>query len=365
MGVGATARAVSENWLQLARNPIFATFANALGVFAGLVGALYSDDIRSAFPFAWRHLDGIEWAALWFWVCFLIFALTFSSREWAVQKIDTESELRLSDLIRTMPPRGFVVEFANYYDKCSEAIAALSLIAAPKRDQIGPVIRLLLRNIATLAQRFDGKSGDIYAANLMLVWKSPAEFRSADPAHLDPNINFVEPETNVEAMRILVLDSSLSASTEESEPMSPDSRIASINRFALPIPEDGRSRSADGKRWRVLPGAPVAFVEQEPNAYDDTVGLGKWFDQYGDFTESTRQAVEGYFGSEQTRRAIRSFACLPLTSPGAERLGVLNLHSDRPNILSAAGAPSQFYPLIRPLTVALAELVQKFLKTPA
>lgn len=352
-----------EGWLRVARDPIFATAANVLGVGAGLLGALYATEIRSA-SFHWKPADPIDWPAVIFWLSFVVFAFTFLSREWAVQNIEAESEKRLQDMIRTMPPRGFVVDFADYYDKCAAAVDALGKIhKQATREQISAVIRLLLRNIATLAQRYDARGGDQYSANLMLVWESKAAYEAANATRPALDVRFVEPEVNVAALRLLVLDETLSASTAEAEPLNPDGGLSSLKGFALPIPADSSSRSPDGRRWRVLPGAPLAFVEQELNAYDDTVRLGDWFERHGDFTQSTRQAVEGYFGSEQTRRSIRSFACLPLTTSNGLKLGVLNLHSNRPNILSAPGTPSQFYPLIRPLIATLADLVQRLLKT--
>jgi len=100
------------------------------------MGALYATEVRSAFPFHWKHLDTVEWAAVVFWLCFAIFALTFLSREWAVQNIAVESEERLQDMISTMPPRGFIVDFSDYYDQCAKAIGVLEEISIPTSDQI-------------------------------------------------------------------------------------------------------------------------------------------------------------------------------------------------------------------------------------
>src|SRR5882724_4148076 len=114
----AANEAIWTFWRALAVNPWFATLANALGVFAGLLGTLYTDDIRSAVPFEWAPSGFLSIHATLFWVCFLVFGITFLSRERAVERNRSEAERRLDQTIRTMPPRGFVTEFARYYEQC-------------------------------------------------------------------------------------------------------------------------------------------------------------------------------------------------------------------------------------------------------
>ena len=70
-------------WLSTARHPVFATFANLLGVFAGFLGALYTDDIRNAFPFYSGPYTGVSVHSIVFWTGFSVFALTFLSREYS------------------------------------------------------------------------------------------------------------------------------------------------------------------------------------------------------------------------------------------------------------------------------------------
>jgi len=161
-----------SGWLRLAKHPLFATVANALGVFAGLVGALYTDDVRNAFPFQWQNLGGLSSHAVAFWFSFLIFAFTFLSREWSVDRQRVESEKRLEETIRTMPPRGYVLEFARYFELCHKAVRALESEASPTREQIRPVVRIVLSSIAHLARRFDGAEGSMYAANIMLYFEN-------------------------------------------------------------------------------------------------------------------------------------------------------------------------------------------------
>jgi hypothetical protein len=111
-----------------------------------------------------------------------------------------------------------------------------------------------------------------------------------------------------------------------------------------------QGRQSSGKK-------PLAFFEQKPNAYNDTNEIGKWCRERGDFSESICQQVERYFTSPIASQAMRSFASLPITSRlDNVRLGVLNLHSSRANLLFGEGTPSQFFPLTQPFIGMLTDL---------
>jgi len=353
-------------WLKLARHPIFATIANALGVFAGLMGTLYTDDIRNAFPFQWQNLEAYSAHAIFFWISFLIFAFTFLSREWSVDKQRVESEKRLEETIRTMPPRGFVLEFARYFEQCHKAVRALEKEEKATREQIRPIVRVVLSSIAHLARRFDGAEGSMYAANIMLYYLNAQSWRDNSGVTSELSIKFVERDTATERLPVLVMDKTLSASTKSvPSGTQPDPDMNDLPDIALPVPnEDQGGRTDDGKRWRVLPGAPLTFFTLEPNAYQDTEELGKWCREHGDFSESVCSQVDQYFGQELAKSGIRSFASIPIASVDDKiAIGVLNLHCNRVGILNDPGAPSQFFPLVRPFTTLLADSLRKYLST--
>jgi len=363
--VQGAGKRLRKAWQILAARPWFTTLANVLGVFAGLLGTLYTDDIRAAFPFEWAPGGTLSVHALVFWSCFLIFAFTFVSRESAVEKGRIESERRLDQTIRTMPPRGFVAEFARYYEQCFKAVRALEKAPEAKRNQVVEVIRLILWSIASLARKYDAALDATYGANLMFYFESPrkwAEYSGGDISGL--KMLFVEPEIAFERMPVLVLANDLAAADFDGATAgNTDGFVERLDTVALPVISDGSARSTDGKRWRLLPGAPLAFFEQKPNAYNDTSEIGKWCRERGDFSESICQQVERYFSSPVARQAMRSFASLPVTSRlDNVRLGVLNLHSSRANLLFGEGAPSQFFPLTQPFIAMLADLVAQLLK---
>jgi len=361
--------------------------ANVLGVVAGILGSLYAPDILSAAfhlgnPFKPQTVD---WAATWFWGCLLIFGFSFLSREWAVQELQQESEKRLSqsyqtltETMATMPPRGFVLELGEYYTQCYRVVRALQR-TTPNGAQIEQVIQLILRSIASLARKFDAEHGACYGANVMLHFASPAAWSAFSGEEVGAlHVAFIEPDTDIRNLPVLVLQPRLSAQTEvqaqadaqvqtdvHGGQLGPDPALNGLRHFALPVLEHNHGRSADGKRYRVLPGAPLTFVVQEPNAYADSSQLGAWCRKNGDFSDSICQEVEAYFRQEPAATHFRSFASIPITSPlDGQRLGVLNMHSNRVRLLWKSETPSQFYPAILPLQSLLAELLAQLLSNP-
>jgi hypothetical protein len=101
--------------------------------------------------------------------------------------------------------------------------------------------------------------------------------------------------------------------------------------MALPVPHE--AQGGDG-RWKVLPGAPLAFVGEGTDGYADVAQLRDWFDKDADFSPSVRDEVITYFSGEGSMS--RSFVSRRLSFGGAN-LGVLNLHSNRPNLLGLLG----------------------------
>jgi len=253
--VALSIKQVWDWWLSTARHPVFATFANLLGVFAGLLGALYTDDIRSAFPFYSGPYTGVSIHSIVFWTGFSVFALTFLSREYSADKQRVASQEQLEDTIRTMPPRDFVVEFAQYYAQSHKAVRALNPPLAATEDEIRAAIRMVLSCIAQLARRFDAAQQFTYSANIKLYWPSVGEWQRYAGNDAKPNVKFAELEAAIDRIPLLILDTSLSATTSNSQPGDPDPALVLAADMALPVPGEGRNgRSEDARRWRVLPG---------------------------------------------------------------------------------------------------------------
>jgi hypothetical protein len=96
--------------------------------------------------------------------------------------------------------------------------------------------------------------------------------------------------------------------------------------------------------------------------------MKSWFDELGDFPASVRDEVYTYFNGPGA--SVRSFVSRGLTSNHGERLGVLNLHAGKPNLLGVidSGTPSpesvarrdEFLALMTPFLRELETAVELF-----
>ena len=117
-----------------------------------------------------------------------------------------------------------------------------------------------------------------------------------------------------------------------------------------------------GVRYKVFPGAPLAFTEREPSHYTDTAGLPRWCEVYDDFTRQIITSMAEFF----VKSPVRSFLSVPLfvlTDQGFDEdtvdpIGVLNIHSSQTGLLKGGGEPlTHFTSIIRPFQIFLVQLL--------
>src|SRR5690606_3099740 len=112
--------------------------------------------------------------------------------------------------------------------------------------------------------------------------------------------------------------------------------------FAMPVPL--MEYRADGELPTVLPGAVEAFCYPERMVkLADTSRLGAWFRSKSGFRPSLADKVEKYFSPGQ-RKEIHSLVSLPFGTSNNESeeyqdepFGVINIHSNRKDILKGEG----------------------------
>jgi len=345
------------------RSAVYAAFVSLLGVLAGVLGSLYTDDIKSAFPFVLTMSGPISMHAAFFWLCVILATFLFflAQRASEVQRRESESRLdqrseELVRLIRTMPPSDFLYAFRDIYQGCA---AALNTVAggSPTRDSVEKAIRVVCKGIATLARRFDGDSGQfVYAANVMRH-RPVSGLDASQLSEIRKRLMFCEPEADVSTLEgVLDLDLKLSTATRLAG-NEPDNQLKPL---ALPIPKV--QKTTDGK-WRVLPGAPLAFCQGAIDGYGDTSTLGEWCRNQG-FSHGIAQAVEGYFRERSS--TVKSFLSLPIKrfDDDTEIVGVLNIHRDRPNLLREKQPAEQFEPLVAPFQAILVQLLDMLEEKP-
>jgi hypothetical protein len=255
-----------------------------------------------------------------------------------------EAEIRLSDkandlanLIRTMPPEDFMELVGELNWRCAQIVASVDrdpLIV--ERSDLEETIRELLANVAVLAWKFDASPwNSAYAANIML-FRSCEGLDEKQRSDLLSRLKFCGDSHLEDLHGVLDLDQQLSAviTNDSMVGKRPDDSLAAL---ALPIPKTNQWINDDKTRWRVLPGAPFAYVKalalKKPliDLCRDSAGLADWCRKNGDFTPTVISQIGQYFDGGK----IASFASLPLQRPDPEApiVGVLNLHSNRKGFL--------------------------------
>jgi hypothetical protein len=297
--------------------------------------------------------------AVAFWSAAIAFSVLFFLRQRAVDKAREKAQQlliseanRLQDLIQTLPPAGFLSEFDRVLSLAQNAVAKLASSPERTAQTVDHTIRVVLDSVVTLAKLFDGSPyGVTYAGNIML-FRETEKMSDEDLTEIRKRLHFVDDDLDIHnLLGVLDLEISLSTTTEargESD--------TSLVPLALPLPS--AARTADGRRWRVLPGAPMAFYTRILEAYVDAATLGKWCREQGDFTESVCCAIEAYFGSPAGMQ-VRSLAAVTLErADQSQPIGVLNLHRDRPGLLEKRQAGEQFFPLMRPFRSLCIQLLE-------
>jgi hypothetical protein len=285
-----------------ARSPIYAAIVSLLGLVAGLLGSLYTDQIKTVFPFTLAHAP-ISGPAVAFWSTAALATLLFffaqtaseAQRREAERQLDTRSK-ELLTTIRSLPPSDFLSTFRKVFEDCSAALAEiLDQPEAADALAIESALRVVLAGIAILAQKFDGAPPDLlYGSNIMVFMPSD-RFTDRSIQDVRRTLRFSPPEIDLRALRgVLTLDIELSTTTQRGPDRQPD---GSLTPLSLPVPH--QIRDEQSKRWRVLPGAPMAFCSGNLEAYIDAETVGAWCRQQGDFPESVAAAVDTYFNSSE------------------------------------------------------------------
>jgi len=347
------------------RHPLFAAAITLLIILAGLLGSIYANEIRSAFPFYWGQ-GKISWEATIFWILAWISALAFFFREQSVtieeqriQRVARIRATRFERLIRTLPPENFLELFGDFFGAATKLVEAAFKEPKPApqtREVVEQSMRHLLRMIATLAQEFDGDHLSVeYASNIMLFKLSEGMSLEQREA-IRKRLLFCDESVAISNLKgVLELQIPLSAIAAEQSAL-PDPRMSAI---ALPIP---KTVEVDD-RWKVFPGAPLAFVSKEPDSYGDSRTLASWCLEYGDFTYEVIDQVRQYFSASH----VRSFVSIPLFETAADGsdqrdhdpVAVLNIHATRPGLLRGRTEPlGHFVQIMRPFQLFLGQLLK-------
>jgi hypothetical protein len=336
----------------------------AVAALVGLLGSVYASEIAKSFPLTpIGPYEGFSWRAVIFWVSLFALALLVYLR----QNVDDEARgaltrtteaaertsRRIEDFVQTLPPRAFQAKLAQAVTVVNNAVgSALPRSTTATRDDLVGVIRGVLHSVASLALIYDdpppvGGRSARYSANIMLF-----EASDVDP---DQPLEFFPAEYDRRQLAgILRLRVDLSATSEVSDSPPPDVATPSIR---LPVPAMAKR---DG-RWLTLPGAPYAYLSDETAGYENTASLAEWVETKGNFPPSVAAQLRDYFSAGPGGQ-IKSFISTPLVTARKRKIGVLNIHADRPSLLARIEKQQTFQALLTPVLHDLGDTVEALIE---
>lgn len=261
---------------------------------------------------------------------------------------------KVHDTVTTMPPADFLVAFRDAYDACLEA--GLAAIRDGSQADAEKAIRVSLSNLLGLATRWDepvnrNQRGLVYRANIMIY----RDINGMDKSTRDRILRsrrFVVGR-NAECTFSLVhgyleLDKELTTIGKDGTQI--DDSLSDLA-LAVTFPN-----ADDVKKKLVLnlPGAPCAFVNGAEDWVWDTKEMRKKCDETGAFDKSSLDDIEDYYMKDSKGRSI---IAMPISDENGERVAVVNLYRNRPEILRNERRATEFCALVLPFTVLLGRLL--------
>jgi hypothetical protein len=349
-------------------SPWLAGATAIVGAIAGLLGAIYAEQIKTAFPF-YCCSGSLEGKALAFWVVAFLFGLMFGANFWAQNSIVDKQlgELRNNNYKMDSGLRTLLQMFESDLIKCYP-IATKATEANATYKEIREGVLSVLSGLACMAKLFDGATRNSnYSANIM-VFRRLAELSQEQISDIEQRARFTErPGSGSDGWSgVLELIPNLSVFLEKDRIKFDDSRLP---KFILEIPLPEFRKDNCGKS-AVLPGAPEAFCEGGHTFCPDTFEIAEQCRRERGLRPGVAVAMDRYF-KEQGGRDIRSFVSIALMPSGCvkrldeigneEPIGVINIHSDRPNMLSDRGV-ELFVPLTAPHKLLISRLMESLLR---
>jgi hypothetical protein len=356
-----------------AGEPWFAALTAVLGGVAGLLGSVFSQEIKGAIPFSWPEIvnqaaisAAISWQAALFWIALGLFgycfkvsigAQTTENRD-ALDKLTRNTE-KLEVLIRTLPDEAFLSKFEDYY-KLAFSQANLAIRDGADNTDIVMAIIGCLNALGHLARLFDGRDSSFrYAIHVMIFQPIPAEQSELDK--IMERVRFFESNSDPRKWRgILDLNRKFA---QVMEPQGHSAHDSHVTAFALPVPS--KEHRDEGNLSTVLPGPVEAFCYPGRMVkLADTSQLSAIVKKNCGFRASVSEEIAEYFSAEPGNQ-IKSLVSLPFGSSEDmdegyenEPFGVINIHSSEADILKGDGV-KLFFPLTAPFRMMLAELFKK------
>lgn len=332
--------------------PFFGAVTTLAILMAGAMASFFTNEIKDNSAFALRHGYSLSWTATGFWAACLVAGLCFFGTQWAQARQTRKTNDKLEGIVarlRTLPSEDYLPSYREAFRQAGLLSMAALLAETASKDEVSKAIQAVLRAIVETARSFDSAdTSSIYSASLMLFRRNTTEFECTEPVYQIDGMNDSELAGFLELIPALTVASSPAAEHRENVSL------------VLPIPRDQSPlREENGHdRFRILPGAPWAYVFKSPVCF---VQMPHFFDNLRDCSSLDHHnmaKVRAYFDSGPARE-VRSFSSFPILEPRFGDTGVvavLNLHSSEPGLLQDNG-PELFAPLLEPFQLPLSLLI--------
>lgn len=331
-------------YINLGNSNIAATGLTTLIIITGVWGSLYSNEIKKILPFTFLFYSN-SYAPYGFWLLVLLTTILFFIRQKAQEQIIQERTDQLYEAIRTVPPADFLITFQTLFSRVTDVKRLFLANPVYDKDSLEKLVRTILNAVLGLIERFDKYSDSTeYGVNAMIYVESN-NFKQLDEKKVKNILTFIEKECDVNELKgVLILKPELSVSSTSRGELDKN-----LIEFALPIPYEHLTQNNKGiDLWRVLPGAPIAFVKNEVSSFSDKLGLLEWCNNYGDFTENVKLQLEKYFFAQE-KTYLKSFVSIPLPNRKDSVRGVINIHSNKKGMLKNEENLKQFSIIMSPL----------------
>ena len=333
---------------RIIQSPLLAGVNVVFGVIAGLLGAIYHNDLADSVPLVWLvhgfDINYGQWnvAASWFWVLLALFAGLWSTREGMSAADRRRERIELETLIVTVPPPDFLELYEDVYQLCVKQ----ELIAQqPDTGNADGELRWVLDGLITLAARWDYKTGrnnDVYRANVMVDRGDKATWAEGTCQAGYGCYGATEwPAAMVQADGGLWVDRRLA--TSDAADGDPDDDVTPLLLLY----------SRDENKDINIGGAPEAFVEGAMRYVSDTADLAKRFPK--GLPANSQSQIKDYYSKDDKARSVIS---LPV--PGKDRLlGVLNIYRNSPGIMGTQARAENFARLLAPFVVVVGRILDE------
>lgn len=333
---------------RLLRSPILAGLNVVFGIVAGMIAALFHNELFDAVPLAYlKHGFGVSygpwsWLAFWFWTFLCAFAFIWTGKE-ATSARDRRHEIvELEELIENVAPPDFLELYeATYMESVKQDKVAL--LAATQN--VDTELRWVLDGLIQLAARWDyntAGTNDVYRANVMVDCADKGEWDNSVRAAGHDCYGMNEwPAVEAQAEGGLWVNCELA--TAMSADGLPDEQVRPL------LLVYRRDETVDLN----VGGAPAAFVSEEMQYVGDTSDIVENFPR--GLPEQCRVHMSRFYREDYKAKSIIS---LPI--PGEDRIiAVLNIYRNSAGIMGSQARAKKFARLLAPFTVILGRILGK------